>query len=326
MSIDFQTPGYEHFQLSTQVLIAEALNRGIHVEILDPEAQFIRLSKGKKVEFVQEATKTSLDSYVVSLILGNKWVTKQILIEKGIKVPRGFLFTQEAEARMAYAQFSSGHWVVKPKTTNFGIGITILPESASQNHFEAAVRMAFHEDTTIVIEEFIDGPETRFLVIDNKVVAVMHRVPANVVGDGTHTIQQLVEIINSDPRRGKGHRTPLEKIQLGQVELNELKQQGLAVESIPVKNRQIFLRKNSNISTGGNSFDLTDDVDKRYKKLAIEATRAVGARICGVDMIIGPKDYGVIELNFNPVLFCHDFPYEGKNRHTGRAVLDALGF
>ena len=326
MTLDFQTPGYEDLELSTQIVIAEALERGLKVEVLDDEAHFIRLSKGRHVEYLQEATKTSLDSYVTSLILGNKWVTKTILREKGLPVPRGTLFTDESAARVSYARFSSGRWVVKPKTTNFGIGITLLPESASQTQFEAALRLAFSEDTTVVVEAFIEGPEFRFLVIDDKVVAVMHRIPSNVTGDGVHTIEELVEIKNNDPRRGKGYRTPLEKIQLNEVELDTLKHQKLTPHSIPSKNAVIFLRQNSNISTGGDSIDRTDEVDKRYKKIAVEATRAVGANICGVDMIIGKKNHGIIELNFNPVLYCHDFPYEGKNRHTGRAVLDALGF
>lgn len=326
MNDDFRTPGYEMLELSTQLLIGEALARGIEVEVLDESAQFIRLSKGAHVEYVQEATKTSLDSYVTHLILGNKWVTKRILRENELKVPAGVLFADEEEAFRAYPQFSSGKWVVKPKTTNFGIGITLLPAMATLADFERAVHAAFQEDTTVLIEEFIEGPEYRFLVIDGVVVAVMNRLPANVMGDGTHTIADLVALKNSDPRRGKGHRTPLEIIELGEVEQSEMHRQGLTSASVPEHGARIFLRQNSNISTGGDSIDRTDDVDDFYNQVAVRATHAVGARICGVDMIIGPHDYGIIELNFNPVLYCHDFPYEGKNRHTGRAVLDALGF
>jgi glutamate--cysteine ligase len=262
----------------------------------------------------------------VSLILGNKWVTKQILEEQKIKVPRGYLFANEPDARTAYGQFSSGRWVVKPKTTNFGIGITLLPESAPQSYFEAAFRDAFRHDTTVVVEEFIEGPEYRFLVIDDEVEAVLNRVPANVIGDGKNTIRELVDIKNEDPRRGKGYRTPLERIELGDVELDVLRTAGMGVDSVPDQNVQVFLRENSNISTGGDSIDQTDEMDERYKKVAVNAARAAGARICGVDMIVGEHDYGIIELNFNPVLYFHDFPYEGENRHTGRAVLDALGF
>lgn len=324
--MNFRTPGYEHLELSTQILIAEALERGVQVEVLDAAAQFVRLTKGKKTEYVQEATKTSLDSYVTSLILGNKWVTKRILEEAGVPVPHGFLFTSEGDARAAYARFSAGRWVVKPKTTNFGIGITLLGESASKGEYEKAVREAFHEDTTIVVEEFIEGEEHRFLVIQGRVVAVMHRVPANVVGDGTHTIRELVEIKNQDPRRGKGHVTPLERLELRRVEHEELARQGLSVDVVPGRGERVFLRRNSNISTGGDSLDRTDDVDRATKKRAIRAAGAAGATLCGVDMILGPQGPVVLELNFNPVLYCHDFPYVGKNRHTGRAVLDALGF
>jgi glutamate--cysteine ligase len=325
MTTSYQTPGYEQLELSTQLVIAEALKRGVKVEVLDEASQFIRLTKGKHIEYVQEATKTSLDSYVTSLILGNKWVSKQILEEQGIKVPKAFLFTDEATARSSYGQFSSGQWVVKPKTTNFGIGISMLRESAPQSHFEEAVRSAFRHDQTILLEQFIEGKEYRFLVIDDEVIAVLNRVPANVVGDGKHSIQELVDKKNEDPRRGKGYKTPLEKIELGKTELAELKSKGMYEGTVPEDGVQVLLRKNSNISTGGDSIDATDEMDNKYKKIAVRASQAVGAKICGVDMIIG-EDHGIIELNFNPVLYFHDFPYEGKNRHTGKVLLDALGF
>jgi len=333
MTHSFQLPGYEHLELSTQLIIREAFSRELKVEVLDEADQLIRISGDGRTEYIQEATRTSADSYITGFLLGNKWVGKRILKEAGVAVPEGKLYSIEAAALADFPHFQEGQWVVKPKTTNFGVGITLLSENVIEDDFRVAVARAFSEDETIIIERFVPGIECRFLVIGDECVAVLHRVPANVVGDGQHTISQLVEIKNTDPRRGTGYRTPLEKIALGDVELAELASQGLTLDSVPEHNQQIFLRRNSNISTGGDSIDYTDKVHPDYKAIAVKAAHAVGSNICGVDIILSdfssspsPTNHGVIELNYNPVLYFHDYPFEGENRHTARYVLDLLGF
>lgn len=167
-------------------------------------------------------------------------------------------------------------------------------------------------------------------MIGTETVAVCNRVPANVIGDGIHTIEKLVALKNEDKRRGVGHVTPLEKIQLGDTELDVLQQSGFTKDSIPSKDQKVFLRKNSNISTGGDSIDVTDWAHPFYKELAVKAAQLVGAKICGVDIILKDLerrgDYRILELNFNPVLYIHNYPYEGKNRDVGNKILDLLGF
>lgn len=184
-----------------------------------------------------------------------------------------------------------------------------------------------------MLERFIPGREFRFLVIGGEVAAVLHRVPANVEGDGVHSIAELVEEKNKDLLRGKGYVTPLEKINLGDTEKEYLRLQGLDAGCIPGKGETVFLRENSNISTGGDSIDFTDEISDEYKKIAVDAAGAVGAKICGADIIIedirampGKGNYSVIELNFNPALHIHAFPYKGVRRNVGGKVLDLLGF
>lgn len=329
----FRTPGYERLELSTQVIIAEALKRNIEVEVLDPVDQFIRLRKGKHIEYIQKATKTSKDSYVVAEILGNKVVSKRILKEHGLQVPSGRYYFEKKRALEDQRIFRNKEIVMKPKNTNYGIGISILPKKFSSKEFERAVDYAFQFDQTILIEQFVAGIECRFLVIDGRCRAVLNRVPAHVIGDGKHTIQQLISIKNNDPRRGQGHTTPLEFIQLGEVERQILNEQNLTPKSIPKKGQQVSLRRNSNISTGGDSIDVTDQVHPSYKRIAQKATKAVGAKICGVDIIAQDfqkkptsKNYAILEVNYNPVLYFHNFPYQGKNREVGRYVLDLLEF
>lgn len=331
--VDFATPGYEHMELSTQLVIKEALNRDVRVEVLDVEEQFIRLTQGERVEYLKEATKTSADSYITSLILGNKQVSKIILQENDIRLPVGQKYASIDGALSDYDSYMTGQFVVKPTTTNFGIGITVLPPQASKQRFEEAVRFAFSHDHTIIVEEFISGIECRFLVIDGVCLAVLHRVPAHVIGDGKQTIRALVDQKNADPRRGKGYKTPLEYIELGDVEKQVLAEESLDFDSVPLSDQQVFLRRNSNISTGGDSLDYTDVVHDEYKQIAVAAAHAVGAKICGVDMMMSDyhnlpqsDNHAIIELNYNPVLYFHDYPYEGKNRHTAGYVLDLLGF
>lgn len=164
-------------------------------------------------------------------------------------------------------------------------------------------------------------------------VGVLHRVPANVTGDGIHTIRQLVEMKNLDPLRGKGYRTPLEKIRLGKDEELFLKNQGLDFESVPQKESTIYLRENSNISTGGDSIDYTDQIHPSYKEIALAAAHVLNVAITGVDIMITDihstaniSNYAIIEMNFNPAIHIHCYPYKGENRHANDKVLDALGF
>ena len=324
---------YKQFELSTQIIIKEALKRNIEVEILDEDDNFIRLKKGSKVEYIKQATKTSLDTYIVALIMENKEITKLILKEHDINVPSGLTVNCIEEALSKYPDFINKDIVIKPKSTNFGEGVSILKGLKSKEAYINAVKEALSYGNHILIEEFIPGEEYRFLVIDDEVAAVMHRVPANVAGDGVHNIKELVDEKNKDPARGKGHITPLEKINIGPIEENNLASQNKDISYVPDDGEIVYLRENSNISTGGDSIDFTDDINAEYKKIAVDATKAVDAKICGVDMIIldvkakpDKNNHSIIELNFNPVLYPHNFPYEGQNRHVEKKVLDLLGF
>ncbi|MEG2587224.1 MAG: bifunctional glutamate--cysteine ligase GshA/glutathione synthetase GshB [Cetobacterium sp.] len=324
--------GFEDLELSTQILLKAAIKNGVKFEILDRDENFIVLEKDKKVEYVKQATKTSLDSYVTMLIMENKVVTKKVLEKENIIVPQGKDYFNIEEAKSDYRKYGAGI-VIKPKSTNFGLGITIFKEEFSKEDYEKALEIAFKEDNSILIERFIKGKEYRIFVMGDEVVGILHRVPANVKGDGERSIKELVEEKNLDPLRGVGYKTPLEKIRLEDPEKLFLKGQGLTIEYIPKKDEVVYLRENSNISTGGDSLDYTDDILDAYKKIAIKASKAVGAKICGVDMMIediknpNPIDnYAIIELNFNPAIHIHCYPYKGKNRNLGEKILKALGY
>jgi len=138
---------------------------------------------------------------------------------------------------------------------------------------------------------------------------------------------------NKDPLRGKGYHTPLEKIQLGEAEMIFLRTQNKDFDYVPKQNETVYLRENSNISTGGDSIDFTDDIPDSYKKIAVRAAQALNVQITGLDMIIPDytqeateENYAIIELNFNPAIHIHCHPFKGKNRRLNEKLLDILGF
>ncbi len=320
-------------ELSTRILMEAARGRGVEVRVLDEVDNIIRLERDGRVEYVQQATRTSADTYIAPLLMANKQVTKVLLAERGLTVPGGVAVSTLAAALARYPDVAGGGVVVKPRSTNFGLGVTVFQDPVEEGAFAAAVAAAFAHDSTVLLEEYISGREYRFLVIGGETCAVLYRVPANVVGDGVSTIAELVAAKNEDPLRGVGYVTPLEKIRLGAAEGEHLTLQGKDFTSVPVAGETVYLRKNSNISTGGDSIDCTDDVHAGYKTIAAEAARAVGASICGADVIIpnidvapSERSYSIIELNFNPALHIHCFPYVGENRRPEERVLDLLGF
>ncbi|EME7158957.1 bifunctional glutamate--cysteine ligase GshA/glutathione synthetase GshB [Enterococcus faecium] len=329
----YQLAGFREMELSTQIFMFDAIQKGVQVKVLDESDQFLRLQFQDHVEYVKNANMTSKDSYIVPLIMENKTVTKKVLKEAGFRVPGGAEFSSMEEAVKAYPRFAEQAFVIKPKSTNYGLGITIFKEGASLEDYQAGLAIAFREESSVLVEEFMPGTEYRFFVIDGEVQAIMLRVPANVIGDGIRTVKELVEEKNSDPLRGTNHRAPLELIQLGELEQLMLKEQGLTIESVPQANQIVYLRENSNISTGGDSIDMTDEFSEAYKKIAVSAVEALGAKISGIDLIIPDKEidpttdkkaYGIIEANFNPAMHMHVYPFAGKGRRLTMNVLKLL--
>ncbi|MHA0856977.1 bifunctional glutamate--cysteine ligase GshA/glutathione synthetase GshB [Paenibacillus sp. CMAA1364] len=328
----YQLTGFTDMELSTQILMFDAIQQGIQIEILDRQDQFLKLQFKDHVEYVKNGNMTSKDSYVSTLVMENKTVTKKILHQHGFRVPMGEEFNDIEQALSSYARFSTKPFVVKPKTTNYGLGISIFKEGANFEDYQQAIRLAFKEDSSVLIEEFLPGTEYRFFVLNDQVHAVLLRVPANVTGDDKHTIEELVIQKNRDPLRGSDHRTPLESIQLGELENLMLKGQGYQMDSIPKNGEIVYLRENSNISTGGDSIDVTDQISDDYKKIAVDAVSALGAKISGIDLIIedtevpatNQKAYGIIEANFNPSMYMHIYPYKGKSRRLTMHVIQYL--
>lgn len=325
--------GYEEMELSTQMLLFDAIQKGINFDILDEQDQFLKLWHKDHVEYVKNGNMTSKDNYVVPLAMANKTVTKKILADAGFPVPAGDEFTSLEQGLAYYPLIKNKQIVVKPKSTNFGLGISIFQEPASLENYQKALEIAFAEDTAVLVEEFIPGTEYRFFILDGHCEAVLLRVAANVVGDGKHTIRQLVAQKNTNPLRGHDHRSPLEIIALGDIEQLMLAQQGYTPDDVLPDGKKVNLRRNSNISTGGDSIDVTETMDSSYQELAAAMATSMGAWACGVDLII-PDETQIaskenphctcIELNFNPSMYMHTYCAEGPGQAITPKILDKL--
>ncbi|MGM9927567.1 MAG: bifunctional glutamate--cysteine ligase GshA/glutathione synthetase GshB [Bacillus sp. (in: firmicutes)] len=325
----FRLKPYTDLELSTQHLLIECIKRGISFDLLDRSENFVQLTKGQRTEYVKQATKTSKDQYISVLMMENKSVTKKILHRHHISAPGGDEYNDRESAKVIISKWIGKPVVIKPKSTNFGLGISIFPNGTDKEDLLKGLEIAFAEDTSVLIEPFVKGKEYRFLVIGEKVVAVLHRVPANVVGDGKSTIAELVAVKNENPLRGKGYKTPLEKIEIDENMKLFLHQQRKTVDTILPEGSLQYLRENSNISTGGDSVDVTEYAPSRFKEMAVQAAKAVGANICGVDMMIEDfldetSSYAIIELNFNPAIHIHAYPYKGTERNIGYEILKLL--
>ena len=173
--------------------------------------------------------------------------------------------------------------VVKPQDGNQGKGVTVNITTRAQ--LEAAYATSQKYSDEVMVERFLPGHDFRLLVVGDQLVAAARREPPQVLGDGQHTIRELVDIVNQDPRRGSGHGTALTKIRLDDIAIARIAGEGLTPDSIPAQGQRVVLRNNANLSTGGSATDVTDDVHPEVAARAIEAAQTIGLHICGVDVI-----------------------------------------
>ena len=320
--------GYPLLEPSTVCVIKAAMKHDLKVDILDEARSFIKVYNEDQEEYIYQATKTSKDVSTFPFVTDNKVIVKEILRENNLNTPDGIILEKGISKRdIEYCTrpFIGRSVVVKPNTTNKGIGITVFEKPVSQADLINAIKYAFHFDTKVIVEEFQKGLEYRFLVIGDECVCVLHRRAASVVGDGKSTIEELIEMKNQEPWHGQSGR--LITIDEGLKDI--LKRQKLSLKSIPEKGKRIFVRDNSNCSTGGESIDLTDQAPDEFKRIAVKAAKLFNAKICGVDILIenfNKFEYSIVELNDNPGIGICECPYEGKGQPIGDYILKLLGF
>lgn len=311
------------------VLVKDALSQGIDCNVLNEETSFVELkdSNGHR-EFVIEGNKTDRDNYIFPIVTDDKMISKNLMHEQGLNVPKAELLYKDTDEEIREEQLSEFYdskVVIKPRNTNKGVGITVFSEKATKNQILQAVDYAFQFDKHVLIEEYVEGMEYRFLVVDGKCISICHRRPASLVGDGKSTIRELANIKNKEP----WHALTFTPVKLDEPVEIYLKMQQYTLDSIPKEGERIFLRTNSNCSTGGESIDMTDVIPEYFKNIAEKAANVFNAKISGVDIIIddiNSKDYSIIEINDNPGYSINEWPYEGKGEKVGIAILKLLGY
>lgn len=308
------------------VLIKDAISQGIDFNVLNEAKSLVELVHNGRKEFVIEGNKTDRDTYIFPIITDDKFTSKQIMAERGLCVPKAILLKKEMdsdEIQTIISPFYNKCLVIKPRNTNYGTGITVFSKKANKKQILSAIEYAFRFDSNVLIEEYVKGMEYRFLVVDGKCLSVAHRRIASVVGNGTSTIRELIDEKNKEP----WHFLTSTPVKMDEPVIEYLKLQNLTLDSIIPDGERIFLRTNSNCSTGGESIDMTNIIPKKFKKIAEKAAKAFDAKICGVDIIIDDlekDDYAIIEINDNPGYSINEWPYEGKGEKIGLSILKLL--
>ena len=316
------------FGPSTQAILDEAASRDIPYIRLDRHS-LVQLGLGVHQQRIR-ATMTSKTSGIAVDIASDKSLTNRLLDSAGLPVPKSTVVdtedaTVEAALRIGYP------CVVKPLDGNHGRGVHLDLRS------EEAVRAAFHgaraesRSGDLVVESYVAGNDYRCLVIGGKVAAIAQRVPARVVGDGEHSIRQLVDTANADPRRGIGHEKVLTRIKVDEAAEALLRDQGFGLDDVPPKDTFVKLALTGNMSTGGTSIDRTIEAHPDNVEIAETAAQIVGLDIAGIDFIcpdiatpVRETGGAIVEVNAAPGFRMHTHPTEGEPQYVARPVIDGL--
>ena len=316
------------FGPSTQAIIDEAASRDIPYMRLD-RFSLVQLGQGVHQQRIR-ATMTSRTSGIAVDIASDKSLTNRLLDSAGLPVPRAEVVDSEDEAAAA-ARRIGFPCVVKPLDGNHGRGVHLDLRTDDE------VRAAFHgalaqtRSGDVVVETYISGNDYRVLVIGGKLAAVAQRVPASVTGDGSHTLRELVDIANADPRRGIGHEKVLTRIRFDEAAVELAARQGFAPDDVPPEGTWVKLALTGNMSTGGTSIDRTTEAHPDNVEIAETAAQVVGLDVAGIDFIcpdiatpVRETGGGIVEVNAAPGFRMHTHPTEGEPQYVARPVIEGL--
>jgi len=311
---------------STASLVRAAEHRGIPWLRLNDQS-LVQLGHGKYQQRIQ-ATVTSRTPHIAVELASDKEETNKILGLLGLPVPKQELVQSETHAVRA-ARRIGFPVVTKPYNGNHGRGISI--RLTTDDEVAQGYLVAREHSRSVIVETFLEGDDHRLLVVNGELVAATRRTPGHVVGDGIHTIAQLIELVNQDPRRGVGHEKVLTRLELDAQAQKMLEHVNLSSDSVPEAGRVVFLRSTANLSTGGTATDVTDVIHPDNREMAERAVRAIGLDVGGVDFLSKniTESYrqiggGICEVNAAPGFRMHVAPSEGTPRDVAAPVIDML--
>ncbi|MCH9651178.1 MAG: cyanophycin synthetase [Deltaproteobacteria bacterium] len=311
---------------STASLVKAAEDRGIPWLRLN-RYSLVQFGHGRYAKRIQ-ATVTSETRNIAVEIASDKEETNKILGDMGLPIPQQRMVYSPREAVRAARRI--GHpVVVKPLNANHGRGVSI--NLSDDDSVAQAFVQAREHSRTVLVESFIEGLDHRLLVINGKLVAASKRVPGHIVGDGRQTVEELMEEVNRDPRRGIGHEKVLTRLELDHQAERLLTQKGYDSSSVPSAGEVVYLRSTGNLSTGGTAVDVTDIIHPDNREMAVRAALAIGLDVAGVDFLTldiaqSYRETGgaICEVNAAPGFRMHVAPSEGQPRDAAGPVLDML--
>jgi cyanophycin synthetase len=316
------------FGPSTQAILDEAASRDVPFIRLNDQS-LVQLGQGRYQQRIR-ATMTSLTSALAVDIAGDKQLTRQLLESAGLPVPQGRVVRTADDAAEA-AKRIGFPVVVKPLDGNHGrgVGLDLTSARAVRGAFGRALKQS--RGGWVVVEGMVRGRDYRLLVIGGHMVAVAERLPAHVVGDGEHTVRDLVDLANADPRRGIGHEKVLTRIRIDEVAEALVRSQGRELDDVPDAAAIVLLAATGNMSTGGSAIDRTWEAHEDNVEIAEEAARVVGLDVAGIDFIapditVPVRETGgaIVEVNAAPGFRMHTHPTEGEPQYVARPVIDLL--
>ena len=296
-----------------RIIADEAILRGIAVHVLDAKGGYLKLTHGGTSVVTRESL-SELTNAVAMSRCDDKRVARRVVAEAGIRVPdgRSAAFTDEDHDFLAQV----GSVVVKPARGEQGAGITVgvtRPED-----LDRAIALAREHSPDVLLEERCAGEDLRIVVINGKVIAAALRRPPEVIGTGDHTIRQLVE---AQSRRRAAATHGESTIPVDDLTADTVREAGFDLDDVLPLNEHLTVRRTANLHTGGTIRDVTDDLNPKLAKVAVEAADAIGIPVTGIDLIVPAVDgceYVFIEANERPGLANHE------PRPTAQAFVDLL--
>ncbi|NBE81462.1 N-acetylglutaminylglutamine synthetase [Micromonospora rubida] len=294
-------PGYDRLNPYARIVADEAMRRGIRVEVTDPEWGELRLSNGGRTIVTRESL-SELTSAVAMSRCDDKRVTRRILTEAGLSVPRGRTATGDDADAAFLAEV--GRVVVKPARGEQGNGITVGVRTPEALATAVALARGFCPD--VLVEELHDGEDLRVIVIDHEVVAAAVRRPAQVTGDGVHDIAELIE---RQSRRRAAATGGESRIPVDDMTRDVLAEAGYELHDVLPEGTVLAVRRTANLHTGGTIHDVTGELHPEIAEACVAASRALDIPVTGVDLLVPAPDrpeHVFIEANERPGLANHE--------------------
>lgn len=321
---------YKNLHTNQKILIYEMLKRGIHVEVLNEKLEIIKSTYQGHEEILFDRD-SSIMPYSLSILAGDKGITKKILESNNISVPIGETFSSR-DIDLIIEAFH----IIKPpvvlKPVNGSHGFDVYTDINTEKELLAALESLINNRgyVDVLIEEYFPAKEYRVFITKNKDYAVLNRDPASVIGDGIHNIKELIEIENY--RRFHPRTNALCEILVDEELLKFLSKNNKTLNYIPEEKELVYLRPNSNVAMGGLCIDATDIVNPTVIDIAYQVLKSFpGLPYIGIDYMTNCIDqiqtedsYRIIEVNTVPGIHMHYRPAIGQPRNIAKYIVDLI--